>query len=162
MTSYGTLSYVKLYQARNPLSQHNYWGKLVSPWCEQLWCLLWPVAWWHPNQANRPHPHTMDNDGCTWFGSNPSGTWVISAWRKPPRKVLYKRTFGMPDQGQMLDAWESQTTESALRWQMRYLVPRHNLELILEVILEHVLRIKTMTWIFNPGSHSDSLSLPKN
>jgi hypothetical protein len=23
--------------------------------------------------------------------------------RKPPRKVLYKRTFGMPNQDQMLD-----------------------------------------------------------
>ncbi len=31
--------------------------------------------------------------------------------------------------------WESQTAESALRWHMRYVVPHHNLELILEVIL---------------------------
>jgi hypothetical protein len=45
---------------------------------------------------------------------------------------------------------------------MRYVVPRHNLELTLEVILEHVLGIKTMTLIFNPGSRSDSLSLPKS
>ncbi len=45
---------------------------------------------------------------------------------------------------------------------MRYIVPRYDLELTLEVILEHVLGIKTMTLIFNPGSHSDSLSLPKN
>jgi hypothetical protein len=57
---------------------------------------------------------------------------------------------------------ESQTTESALRWQTRYVAPYHNLELTLEVILEHVLGIKTMTLIFNPGSRSDSLSLPKN
>jgi hypothetical protein len=28
---------------------------------------------------------------------------VFSPWRKPPRKVSYKRTFGAPDQGQMLD-----------------------------------------------------------
>ncbi len=82
-------------------------------------------------------------------------------WRKPPRKVLYKRTFGAPDQGQTLDMWESQTTESALRWRTCHIVPRCILELTLEVILEftlevileltlevileHVLRIKTMT-----------------
>jgi hypothetical protein len=69
--------------------------------------------------------------------------------RKPPRKVLYKRTFGAPDQGQMLDVWESQTIESALRWWTRHIAPHHILELtlevILEVILEHVLGIKTIT-----------------
>ncbi len=62
---------------------------------------------------------------------------------------MYKRTFGVPDQGQMLDVQESQTSESALRWRTRHIPPRHILELtlevILEVILEHVLRIKTMT-----------------
>ncbi len=84
------------------------------------------------------------------------------AWCKLPRKVSYKHTFGVPDQGQTLDVWESQTTESALRWQMCYIPPRHNLELNLGVILEHVLGIKTMTWIFNPGSHNYSFSLPKN
>ncbi len=66
-------------------------------------------------------------------------------WRKPPRKVSYRCTFGAPDQGQMLDMWESQTTESALRWWTCHIVPRHILEVALEVILEHVLRIKTMT-----------------
>ncbi len=82
-------------------------------------------------------------------------------WGKPPRKVLYKRTFGVPDQGQMQKVWESQTTESALRWRTRNIAPRHILELTLEVIieftleiileltleviLEHVLEIKTMT-----------------
>ncbi len=66
-------------------------------------------------------------------------------WRKPPRKVSYKRTFGMPDQGQMLDVWESQTSESALRWWTRHIAPRHILELTLEVILEHVLGKRTMT-----------------
>ncbi len=82
-------------------------------------------------------------------------------WRKLPRKVSYKHTFGVPDQGQMLDVWESPTTESALRWWMRQIAPRHILELTLEVILEftlevileltlevileHVLGIKTMT-----------------
>ncbi len=53
--------------------------------------------------------------------------------------------FGAPDQGQMLDVWESQTTESALRWRMRHIVPRHTLEVVPEIILEHVLGIKTMT-----------------
>ncbi len=82
-------------------------------------------------------------------------------WRKPPRKVSYKCTFGTPDQGQMLNMWESQTTESALRWGTCHIAPHHILELTLEVILEftlevileltlevileHVLGIKTMT-----------------
>ncbi len=70
-------------------------------------------------------------------------------WNKPPRKTSYKCTFGAPDQGQTLNVWESQTSESALRWRMRHIAPRHILELtlevILEIILEHVLRIKTMT-----------------
>ncbi len=70
-------------------------------------------------------------------------------WCKLPRKVLYKRTFGMLDQGQTLDVWVSQTTESALRWWMRHIAPRHilglTLEVILEAVLKHVLEIKTMT-----------------
>jgi hypothetical protein len=57
---------------------------------------------------------------------------------------------------------ESQTAESALRWQTCHIVPCHNLELTLKVILEYMLGIKTMTLVFNPGSCSDSLSLPKN
>ncbi len=69
-------------------------------------------------------------------------------WCKLPRKVLYRRTFGAPDQGQTLDVWESQTTESALRWWTHYIAPRHTLEVVLEVnlkvTLEHVLGIKTM------------------
>ncbi len=75
-------------------------------------------------------------------------TWVwyrIWLWCMLPRKVLYKRTFGAPDQGQMLDLWESQTTESALRWRTCHIASRHILELTLEVILEHVLGIKIMT-----------------
>ncbi len=83
-------------------------------------------------------------------------------WHKPFIKVPYKCTIGTPNQGQMLDVWESQTAESALRWQMHYDVPCHNLELTLEIILEHMLRIMTMTKVFNPGSHSNSLSVPKN
>ncbi len=78
---------------------------------------------------------------------------IFDMWCKLPRKVLYKHTFGMPDQSQMLDIWESQITESALRWQTCHIAPRHILELTpevileltLEVILEHVLGIKTMT-----------------
>ncbi len=91
-----------------------------------------------------------------WFFPSLSPHWFIicwGKWRKLPRKVLYKRTFGAPDQGQMLDVWESQTTESALGWQMRHIATGHILELTLEVIfeltleviLEHVLGIKTMT-----------------
>jgi hypothetical protein len=45
----------------------------------------------------------------------------------------------------------------------RYVAPRHNLELTLEVILDHKLVIKTMTLlVFSPGSCSESLSLPRN
>ncbi len=78
---------------------------------------------------------------------------LLGSWRKPPIKVSYKHTFGVPHQGQTLDVWESQTTESAMGWHMRHIVPCHTLELTLEVILEltlevileHVLGIKTMT-----------------
>ena len=45
---------------------------------------------------------------------------------------------------------------------MHHIAPHHILELTLEVILEHVLGTKTMTRIFNPGSLSESLSLPRN
>ena len=41
-------------------------------------------------------------------------------------------------------------------------MPRHNLELTLEVILDHKFRIKTMTLVFSPGSCNESLSLPRN
>ncbi len=44
----------------------------------------------------------------------------------------------MPDQGQMLDVQESQTAESALRDDWPQVVPRHTLEVVLEVILEHM------------------------
>jgi hypothetical protein len=41
-------------------------------------------------------------------------------------------------------------------------VPRYNLELTLEVILDHKFGIKTTTLVFSPGSGSESLSLPRN
>ncbi len=41
-------------------------------------------------------------------------------------------------------------------------MPRHNLELTLEVNLDHKLGIKTMTLVFSPGSCSKSLSLRRN
>ncbi len=40
---------------------------------------------------------------------------------------------------------ESQTAESALRDDWTWNVPHHTLEVVLEVTLEHVHRIKTMT-----------------
>ncbi len=83
-------------------------------------------------------------------------------WRKLPRKVSYKRTFGAPDQGQMLDVWGSQTAESALTWQTCYVAPRHILELTLEAILDHKIGIKDHDLVFSPGSLSESLSLPRN
>jgi hypothetical protein len=45
---------------------------------------------------------------------------------------------------------------------MRYVAPRHILELTLEVILDHKIGINTMTLVFSPGSRSESLSLPRN
>jgi hypothetical protein len=45
---------------------------------------------------------------------------------------------------------------------MRYVAPRHILELPLEVILDHEIGIKTTTLVFSPGSRSKSLSLPRN
>ncbi len=41
-------------------------------------------------------------------------------------------------------------------------MPRHNLELTLEVILDHKFGIKTMTLVFSPGSQSESLSIARN
>ncbi len=76
----------------------------------------------------------------------------------------------MPDQGQTLDVWESQTTESALGWHTRHIRPRHTLELTLEVILEltledileHVLGIQTMTSLILDHVATDYLYLGIN
>jgi hypothetical protein len=127
----------------------------------------WTIPWslcclWHQcllsskKSAPRMTSHLQVPD---W---NTSAFCWSTFWCNPPRNVSYKRTFGVPDQGQTLDMWESPTTESALRWQMHHIMPHHILEPTLEVILDHVLGIITMTWIFNPGSWSKSLSLPRN
>ncbi len=52
--------------------------------------------------------------------------------------VLYDGTFGMPDQGQTLNLQESQTAKSALRNDWPRILPHHTLEVVLEVILEHI------------------------
>ncbi len=64
---------------------------------------------------------------------------------KPPRYVPYKGTYvpyddtyGVPDQCQMLDVQEGQTTKSALRDEWTRNVPHHTLEVVLEVTLEHM------------------------
>ena len=57
---------------------------------------------------------------------------------KTPINVPYKHTFGAPDQGQTLDVQESQTAKSALRDDWTRNVPHHTLEVVLEVILEHM------------------------
>ncbi len=44
---------------------------------------------------------------------------------------------------------------------MRYIAPRHILELFLEVILDHKIGIKDHDLAFSPGSRSESLSLPR-
>jgi hypothetical protein len=45
---------------------------------------------------------------------------------------------------------------------MRYVAPRHILELTFEVILDHKNEIKDHDLVFSPGSRSKSLSLPRN
>ncbi len=45
---------------------------------------------------------------------------------------------------------------------MCYLAPCHILELTLEVIFDHKIGIKDHDLVFSPGSHSESLSLPRN
>jgi hypothetical protein len=67
------------------------------------------------------------------------------ACRKPPRYVPYKGTYvpydgtyGAPDQGQTLDVREGQTAESALRDDWTRNAPHHTLEVVPEVILEHM------------------------
>jgi hypothetical protein len=45
---------------------------------------------------------------------------------------------------------------------MRYVAPRHVLELTLEVILDHKIEIKDHDLVFSPGSRSESSSLPRN
>jgi hypothetical protein len=125
----------------HPCSLHIFWPRehillyflyLLSTWFGHMVLLLDTFKW---------HLCIMQ--------SKPLSCLFMRNWREPPRKVSYKRTFGMPDQGQMLDVWESQTSESALRWRTRHIAPRHILELTLEVILEdileHVCGIKTMT-----------------
>ncbi len=69
---------------------------------------------------------------------------VMEPWRKPPRKVSYKRTFGMPDQVQTLDVWESQTTESALRWRAPYCSTSYSWSCSWSYSWTHVLGIRTM------------------
>ncbi len=71
---------------------------------------------------------------------------LLPSWHKPPRYVPYKGTyvpydgtFCAPDQGQMLDVWESQTAKSALRDDWPRIVPCHTLEVVLEVTLEVIL-----------------------
>ncbi len=45
---------------------------------------------------------------------------------------------------------------------MHHVAPRHILELSLEVIIDHKIRIKTTTLVFSSGSCNKSLSLPRN
>ena len=45
---------------------------------------------------------------------------------------------------------------------MRYVAPCHIIELTLEVILDHKIRIKDHDLVFSPRSRSESLSLPRN
>ncbi len=94
-------------------------------------------------------------------------------WRKLPSYVPYKGTyvpyegtFGAPDQGQMLDVWESQTTGSALRW----LAPHHSISYSLSCSWSyswsyswtHVLGTKTMTSLILDPVARDHLYLGIN
>jgi hypothetical protein len=57
--------------------------------------------------------------------------WTRKECRKPLKNVPYIHTFGMPDQGQMLDVQESQTAKSALRDDWTRNIPHHTLEVVL-------------------------------
>jgi hypothetical protein len=52
--------------------------------------------------------------------------------------VPYGGTYGTHDQGQTLDVQEGQTAESALRDDWTRNVSHYTLEVVLEVILEHM------------------------
>ncbi len=69
----------------------------------------------------------------------------VNKCRKLPGYVPYKGTYvpydgiyGTPDQGQTLEVQEGQTAESALRDDWTRNVRHHTLEVVLEVILEHM------------------------
>ncbi len=64
---------------KNPHAKKNIKKTGVNHGIQRLLPLPWPVVWQRPNQVPRHHPHTMNYDGCAWFGSNLSGTWLISA-----------------------------------------------------------------------------------
>jgi hypothetical protein len=64
--------------------------------------------------------------------------WYFWHCCKPLINVQYINTFGAPDQGQTLDVRQSQTAESALRDDWTRNVPHHALEVVLEIILEHM------------------------
>ncbi len=68
---------------------------------------------------------------------------------KPPINVPYKRTFGAPDQGQMREVWESQITQSALRWLAPYCLMSYSWRCFGSYSWSHswthMLGIKTMT-----------------
>jgi hypothetical protein len=131
-------------------------GTLGYDWARvTLWCHGWGCK--PPLTASHIHTRCIQSvlaplyamDGHMGASLHYYSVQQVGTWSKPPRKVSYKHTFGATDQGQTLDVWESQTTESALRWQTCHIAPHHILELtlevILEVILEHMLGIKTMT-----------------
>ncbi len=108
--------------------------------------------------------HTRDYFLRIWFFSSLShadSSFMGASDVSHLRKVSYKRTFGMPDQGQTLvrvrepDHWvSSEMTDAPYRatsysWSCSWSYSW------------------TCAWdkdhdIFNPGSHSNSLSLPRN
>ncbi len=88
------------------------------------------------------------NRGRPWMIRPEDSLGLVLAWtrkrgslmvcHKPLIIVPYIRTFGAPDQGQMLDVQESQTAKSALRDNWTWNIPHHTLEVVLEVTLEHM------------------------
>ena len=79
--------------------------------------------------------------------------------------VPYKRTFGTPDQGQMLDVQEGQTAESALRddWTRMFhiILLKLFLKLLLKLFLNTCARDNDHD-SFDPGSRSNGLFIPRN
>jgi hypothetical protein len=111
-----------------------------------------------------------------WFFSSLSPCWFFirgGKCHKPPSYAPYKGTyvpyegtFGMPDQGQTLDVWESQTTKSALRWLAPYCSMSYSWSCSWSYSWSyswtHVLRTKTMTSLILDPVTRDHLYLGIN
>ncbi len=149
---FGVLTYSMLWKTFHPRGLVSSWN---VPKPLLIWCLFCPLETWsrHCTMSSRILIQvSLSICLCIhWdilLSLLASTFWLLGveclivrlcSCRMPLINVPYKRTFGTPDQGQMLDVWESQTAESALRDDWPRNVPPHTLEDVLEVALEVIL-----------------------